>query len=382
MRYWWVLDSISRMNKYILFLVGICLVSCDEMLLKDEAGITLEEKLSPPEALNDGWSVSSPAAEQVDAVAIESLIRDLQKSSRNIHGVLIAKNGKLIVEAYFDGWHAKRLQSMRSASKSVASTLVGIAIDKGYITDVNQSVFDFFPEYADLNTPQKEKIQLQHVLTMTAGLRWDQERFPDDDPRNDEDQLSKSQDGFRYLLEKSVVIEPGAVFEYNSGCSDLLMGIVDHATGMDAARFSEEYLFKPLGIQNYGWRTNLNGYPNGAFGLHLYPRDMLKIGQLFLDSGIWKDQRIVSAAWIKQATKEYIEVWEDIGYGYQWWIHETQVGDKLIRRYHAQGHGGQVICVVPELNAVVVLTGTNYNVGHQIPYNLLQTRILPALLPD
>jgi len=297
--------------------------------------------------------------------------------------VLIAKNGKLIVEAYFDGWHGKRLQSMRSATKSVASTLVGIAIDKGYVTDVNQSVFDFFSEYDDLKTPQKEKIQLRHVLSMTAGLSWEQEAFPADDPRNDEDRLEKSSDGFRYLLEKKMVAEPGKVFKYNSGCSDLLLGIVAHATGIEADKFAEEYLFKPLSIQHYGWRRNLNGYPNGGYGLHLFPRDMIKIGQLFLDSGKWKDRQIVSAAWIKQATTPYTQVTQEVGYGFQWWIKENKVGDKIIKRYQAQGMGGQIICVVPELNSVVVLTGINFdNFQSQIPYNILQHRILPALLPE
>lgn len=383
MKYWAGFDSISGMNKYIWILFVVCLFSCDEMLLSDEAGTTLHEKLGPPEALKDGWSVSSPSAEQADAAAIAHLIRDLEENSVNVHGVLIAKNGKLIAEAYFDGWHRKRLQSMRSATKSVASTLVGIAIDKGYIRDVNQSVFDFFPEYADLKTPEKEQIQLQHVLSMTAGLSWEQEAFPADDPRNDEDRLEKSSDGFRYLLEKSMLVEPGKVFKYNSGCSDLLLGIVDHATGTEADKFAEEYLFKPLGIQEYGWRKNLNGYPNGGYGLHLFPRDMLKIGQLFLDSGKWNDQRIVSTVWIKQATKEYSKLYEDTGYGFQWWTRENKVGDKLIKRYQAQGMGGQIICVVPELKAVVVMTGTNYNYpGSQIPYNILQSRILPALVPD
>ena len=364
-------------------LIAVCLASCDEMLLNDGAGTTLGEKLDPPEQLDDGWAVSSVATEGAEAAALEDLIREVQKNSVNIHGVLIAKNGKLITEAYFDGWHGKRFQSLRSATKSVASTLVGIAIDKGYVVNVNQGVFDFFPEYADLKTSQKETIQLQHVLSMTAGLSWEQEAFPADDPRNDEEQLGNSSDGFRYLLEKKVVAEPGTLFKYNSGCSDLLLGIVDHSTGMAADKFAEEYLFKPLGIRNYGWRKNLNGYPNGAYGLHLFPRDMIKIGQLFLDSGKWKDQRVVSAAWVKQATTAYSQIGSDYGYGFQWWTRKNNVGGKMIKRYLAQGMGGQIICVVPELNAVVVLTGTNFdNSKSQIPFNILQSRILPALLPN
>jgi CubicO group peptidase (beta-lactamase class C family) len=361
-------------------LVFFLLLSCDSILLNDESNNARQANSRHPEYLNDGWEVSSPEAEHVDANAVAQLIQALQGDSRNIHGLLIAKNNKLIVEAYFDGWHRKRLQSLRSASKSIASTLVGIAIDKGHIKDVNQSVFDFFPEYGDLNTSEKDKIQLQHVLSMTAGLRWNQDTFPDDDPRNDEHQLEEVNDGFRYLLQKDVVAPPGIIFQYNSGCSDLLLGIVDHSTGMPADKFAEEYLFKPLSITEYGWRKNPNGYPNGAYGLHLYPRDMLKIGQLFLDGGKWKDQQIVSTDWINLATQDYSELGNGVGYGFQWWTREDKVKEKIIRRYHAQGKGGQIICIVPELNAVVVLTGTNYsNAQSQIPYNILLSRILPAL---
>jgi len=215
---------------------------------------------------------------------------------------------------------------------------------------------------------------------MRAGLSWEQEAFPVDDPRNDEDQLGKSKDGFRYLLEKKMVAAPGERFEYNSGCSDLLLGIVDHSTGMEADKFAEEYLFKPLGIESYGWRKNLNGYPNGGYGLHMYPRDMTKIGQLFLDSGKWNNQQVVSAAWIKQATQDYSALKEGIGYGFQWWTRSGKIEDKAIKWFQAQGKGGQIICVVPELNSVVVLTGTNFNnSSSQTPYAILQNRILPAL---
>jgi CubicO group peptidase (beta-lactamase class C family) len=186
------------MSKSLLILFStVLLFACDEVLLKDDDGISIEQNLSIPESLGDGWDVSSPGREGADSAALFRLIRDLQSDSRHIHGLLIVKNNKLIVESYFDGWHRNRFQSMRSASKSIASTMVGIAIDKGFIAGIDQSVLDFFPEYADLRTADKDKIQLQHVLSMTAGLHWDQDMFPPEDPRNDEYQLEESDDGFR-----------------------------------------------------------------------------------------------------------------------------------------------------------------------------------------
>jgi CubicO group peptidase (beta-lactamase class C family) len=384
MNYWWALNFISGMSKSLLILFSIVLlVSCDEVLLKDEAGISIEQNLSIPESLGDGWDVSSPGREGADSAALFRLIRDLQSDSRRIHGLLIVKNNKLIVESYFDGWHRNRLQSMRSASKSIASTLVGIAIDKGFIVGIDQSILDFFPEYADLRTADKDKIQLQHVLSMTAGLHWDQDSFPPEDPRNDEYQLDESDDGFRYLLEKNVVSTPGKNFKYNSGCSDLLLGIVDHTAKISADRFAEDYLFKPLGIESYGWRKSNNGYPNGGYGLHMYPRDIIKVGQMFLDSGKWKGNQIVSSSWVKQATSEYISLDDRVGYGFQWWIWNEKIGEQMVRRYQAQGKGGQIICVVPEFNAVIVMTGANFdNFYSQIPYAILRNRILPALTSD
>src|SRR5690349_16991381 len=154
------------MSKRLIILCSLVLLSsCDEMLLKDEAGISVEQNLSIPEDMGDGWEVSSPGREGADSVALDKLIRDLHGNPMHVHGLLIVKNNKLIVESYFDGWHGRRFQSMRSASKSIASTLVGIAIDKGFIADISQPVLDFFPEYADLRTTDKDKIQLQHVLS-------------------------------------------------------------------------------------------------------------------------------------------------------------------------------------------------------------------------
>jgi CubicO group peptidase (beta-lactamase class C family) len=372
------------MSKSLLILFStVLLFACDEVLLKDDDGISIEQNLSIPESLGDGWDVSSPGREGADSAALFRLIRDLQSDSRHIHGLLIVKNNKLIVESYFDGWHRNRFQSMRSASKSIASTMVGIAIDKGFIAGIDQSVLDFFPEYADLRTADKDKIQLQHVLSMTAGLHWDQDMFPPEDPRNDEYQLEESDDGFRYLLEKNVVSAPGKNFRYNSGCSDLLLGIVDHAAKIPADKFAEDYLFKPLGIESYGWRKNNNGYPNGGYGLHMYPRDIMKVGQMFLDSGKWKGNQIVSSSWVKQATSEYISLDDGVGYGFQWWIWNENIGERIVRRYQAQGKGGQIICVVPEFNAVIVMTGANFdNYYSQIPYAILRNRILPALSSD
>lgn len=371
------------MKKHLL-IIGLCLMfcSCDELLLGEEDQvITLEENLSPPPALNDGLDVGSITEAAVDESKLRFLITSLQKDTRNVHSVLIVKDGKLILESYFGGWHRERLQSLRSCSKSITSSLVGIAIDKGFMTSENEKVFDLFPEYGDLRDDEKDKIEVRHLLMMSSGLRWDQTHVPDDDPRNDERRLEESDDGFRYTLEQPVVSDPGIAFNYSSGNSDLLAGVVHHATGEYADVFAEKNLFTPLQITTWGWKKTRNGHPNAGYGLHLYPRDMIKFGKLFLDSGQWKGNQIISKEWIKRSTRKSIGVSSDPldGYGYQWWVHTWQLQQGTIKTYQAQGNGGQIICVVPEKNAVIVLTGANYGQAGRIAYSFLENNLLPAL---
>jgi CubicO group peptidase (beta-lactamase class C family) len=368
--------------KAIILVISLALISCDSLLLGDEDEIiSLEKNLAVPPQLNDGLEVGPMSESGIKAELIETFISNLQSNSRNIHSVLIIKDGKLVLESYFNGWHRNRMQSIRSVSKSVTSALIGIGIDKGFIESENEKVFDFFPACEDLRTSDKDKILLQHLLMMGSGLDWNQTTFPDNDPRNDEHRLGESDDGFRFVLEKKVIQNPGTVFNYNSGNTDLLAGIIYHSSGMFADEFGEKYLFEPLGINHVGWRKNNNGHPNAAFGIHLYPRDFVKIGKLFLDSGVWDNKQIVSKAWIAKSTTFKMQYPFDNKqrYGYQWWIREWDVDGEKITSFQAQGNGGQVLCVIPALRAVVLLTGRNYGGDSILPYNYLNNIILPAL---
>jgi CubicO group peptidase (beta-lactamase class C family) len=365
---------------FFLLVLNVLTTSCDSVLLgEDEAFRTAEENLQPPPDLNDGWEVSTLEAENINRAPIENVIRRLHQDPRRVHSLLLIKNNKLVLESYFEGWHRNRLQSLRSASKSFASTLIGIAIDKQFISSVEEPLYTFFPEYADLFIEEKKSIQLKHVLSMTSGFKWNQ--FDSNDESNDENQMGKTDDALRFVIEKDLISTPGKSFLYNSGNSDLLMGVLHNSTGIYADKFAEEHLFKPLGITDYEWITHKNGFINAGWGLFLKPRDMAKLGQLFLDSGLWKGQQVVSKRWVKQAASKFITAnqWQD--YGYQWWLEERTVKGRTIRSIQAQGNGGQVIFVVPELNAVVVFTGGNYGSKEgQIPYTLFGNFILNALL--
>jgi CubicO group peptidase (beta-lactamase class C family) len=371
------------MKQYIFILLLLSAVGCDKTLLGDEDQlIGLEENLSVPPALNDDWEVSTLAAQNIDAEPIHNLIRSIQKDPRNIHSLLIFRNNTLVFESYFCGWFRDRLHASRSASKSFISTLVGIAIDQGHISNVNQKLFDYFPEYADLNNAQKSTIEIKHLLTMTAGFQWDETSFPSDNPKNDETAFEKSSDRLGYILGKAVVNKPGDRFEYNSGYPVLEAAIVEKSTGEGADVFAQKNFFTPLNITNYYWRKNADGLITAVGPILLRPRDMAKLGQLFLDSGKWKGKQVVSAGWATDATATFIgNEGSATGYGYHWWTANYTINGSVIRIFRAQGSGGQYIFVVPSLNAVVVFTGGNYpplNQGH--PFSMMTRVILPAML--
>lgn len=358
------------------------IVACDDLLLGDQDNIvSLEENLLPPPPLNDGWDVSDLASEGIEATGIHTLIKNLHRDHKNIHSLLIIRNNKLVAESYFAGWHRERLHTLRSASKSFISTLTGIAVDKGYIT-VDQKVFDFFPEYGHLRNDDKGEIEIEHLLTMTSGLKWD-EKTTNDPDRNDELRLDDSDDRLAYILGKEMEALPGKKFVYNSGCPFLQAEILKRVTGEDIAVYSEKHFFKPLNITNYFWRRERDGQIPAAGPLFLCPRDMAKLGQLFLDGGKWKDTQIISSAWVNEATATFIgNELNETGYGYNWWTARETIKDHEIRIYMAQGNGGQYIFVVPDLNTVVAFTGGNFNSGYggPSPYSMLNITILPAML--
>jgi CubicO group peptidase (beta-lactamase class C family) len=373
--------------KKIVFLLSIFLailaVGCDEVLLGDQDNVvSLEENLLPPPMLNDGWEVSDPASEGIETDRIHTFIKNLHANHKNIHSVLIIRNNKLVSESYFAGWHRERLHTLRSASKSFISTLTGIAADKGYLT-IDQKVFDFFPEYAHLRNSEKEIIEIKHLLTMTSGLKWDEKTYVYDRVRNDELALDASDDRLGYILGKEMESSPGEKFVYNSGGPFLQAEILRRVTGEDIYVYSEKHFFKPLGITNFFWRKERDGQIPAAGPLFLCPRDMAKLGQLFLDGGKWKGTQIVSPEWVSEASATFIgNELSQAGYGYNWWTARETINDQQVRIYMARGNGGQFIFVIPDLNAVVAFTGGNFNAGYGAPspYDMLTNIIIPAMI--
>jgi CubicO group peptidase (beta-lactamase class C family) len=335
-----------------------------------------------PATRDDGWTVASVNEDKfIDRGALCRMADRLATSAdANIHSVLVARGGKLVFERYFKGsdevpgfiygrrvtdltFDAHTLHDVKSISKCIAALTVGIAFDRGLIRSVDEPIFSFFPELADLRTPEKDRILLRHALTMTMGLSWEEATPATGDENNDEARMHRASDPCRYVLGSLAVTTPaGQEFFYNTGALALLSAIVRKATGHPLDELAQEALFKPLGIAVTDWRR-YKGDTDAGGGLRLRPRDMAKIGQLVLAGGRWNGRQIVSREWIVTSTAPQIKATEDGFdgfYGYLWWLGRTRINGREFGWAGALGRGGQSIRIVPELDLVVVVTAGYY----------------------
>jgi CubicO group peptidase (beta-lactamase class C family) len=371
-----------------LVAVGVaCLIGCGT---QRSAHKDVETRhYSVPQQVNDGWNTADVRNVGLDNEQIESLLGQIKNGSyKDIHSVLIVKNGKLAVEAYFPGqeedgrqqeYGRDTLHGIHSATKSVNSILIGIAIAQHRISDVDAKVSNLLPEYSDLFTNrEKDEIRLKHLLSMTAGLSWSEWGVSYADARNDHVGMNRSADPVRYVLGKPLVSAPGSKFNYSSGISIVLGEMVYKSSGLRPDKFAEEHLFKPLGISNYQWLKYPNGMVQSGGGLYMRPRDMAKIGYLFLNGGRWQGKQIVSEEWIRESTTQQAP---DAQYGYQWWLGRLRAGDQAVLTVGAQGRGGQFILILPELQMVAVFTSWNEGNGlTEQPIDMLQRFVIPAAL--
>lgn len=295
-----------------------------------------------------------------DTTAFYNFIdRILKQKSGHLESILIIKDGKLILEEYFFDYNPTKLHRINSCTKSITSLLLGIALNRNKKSNVDQSVFNFFPQYDSYKTPVKEKITLKHTLTMTAGFK-DDEDFAEHGPEN----------LIRYILNSEMETKPGEKFRYSGKCSNLLGGIIYTLEKKQADEFAKEVLFSKLGITHFDWEKE-NGVTPCDLGLLMYPRDMAKIGLLVLNNGRWNSEQIVLEKWITESTKPYVAESDFFDYGYQWWyrsksnkswwndpVHGSKSEHDM---FLAPGAGGQYIMVIRDLNMVIVTTSSDYS---------------------
>jgi CubicO group peptidase (beta-lactamase class C family) len=266
---------------------------------------------------------------------------------------IVNQGGKFIIEKYMHGGGPDQLIDLKSASKSILSAVLGIAISEGYITSIDQNIMDFFPDYqSDDIDPRTQKITIRHLATMKSG-------FGVKESAKAYQRLYDASDWIGHILGLPIESNPGVEFNYLSFNTHLLSAIITRATGMSTLAYAKQTLFSPLTIDRVIWEQDPQGYCIGGWGLSMRARDMVKFGLLYLNDGKAGQQQVVPSSWIKQSTVErtgmigtyYSRRDKEYGYGYLWWVKRFE---NTIDIPFASGHGGQRIAFISKANSVIV----------------------------
>lgn len=329
------------------------------------------------------WALVAPSEAGFAPDLAERLDQAIaEKRIWNLHGLLVVRNDRLVLERYFEGEDEARgigdvgrvtfnkgsIHDLRSCSKSIVGLLYGIALGLGKVPPPEAPLFSAFPEYADLAaTDGRDQLTIEHVLTMTMGTDWDESSLPYSDPRNSEIAMDKAPDRYRYILERPVIDAPGVRWTYCGGATALLARIIAKGSGKTLHEFAREHLFDPLGMGPTEWATGRDGEPFAASGARMAVRDLARIGTMLLNGGRVGERTVVPGAWVKRSTTPLVSADEVRRYGYQWFVLDIAFGKpkgwavgRLERMWMAQGEGGQRLFIIPALHLVVAITAGNY----------------------
>jgi len=345
------------------------------------ASAALSSAAQEPGAADGDWRVSTPQSHGLDPAPLLAMTELIGSEPEiGISSVLLVHRGELIHETYFGEWGADDLHTMRSAAKAVTSALVGIAIQQGFIASADATVLDYFPEYEgeiDHWDEAKRAITVEHILTMTSGVR------------GNEDAMYPTDDWIKFYFDQPLANPPGESFSYATSGVVVLGDVITRASGQRIPDFADRYLLDPLGITQRRWPiTNSRGSQGLAMtggGLHLRPRDMARFGQLYLDRGMWNGERILSETWIEASVAPHSTsdlYGED--FGYLWRMIDRDIEGWPVRSWEAWGNGGQFIMIFPDLDLVAVFTGENYGRWPQMerPFALMDEYVLPLFVGD
>jgi len=342
-----------------------------------------------PESRSDGLATTDATSAGLDRAALLRMEQAIASGEfKKVTSILIARHGKLAYEAYFDG-SADSLRDTRSASKTITGMLTGIALDQHQLPSLDAKVVSYFPEKQPLANPdlRKSAITVEDLLTMSSLMECDDwNNFS----RGNEERMYLIEDWVKFYLDLPIKGFPpwetkpqdspyGRSFSYCTAGVVTLGGVLEKATHAKLSDIAANNLFGPLGIQSVQWNYSPLGLAMAGGGLRLQSRDLLKLGQLYLNGGSWSGKRIVSEGWVKDSTTPHAKIDEQTSYGYLWWLKDFKAGGRSWSAYFMSGNGGNKVAVFPQLDMVVVITSTNYNSKgmHEQTERLLTEYILP-----
>jgi CubicO group peptidase (beta-lactamase class C family) len=335
------------------------------LLLGLISGCVVPRAAAPVDWPTQGWHSATPEQEGIDSAKLAEGLLAIGRQNLNLHSLLLVRNGQVVVDANFYPYDGKAVHDVASVTKSVMTTLIAIAADQGKL-ELDAPMVSFFPDRTIANRDaRKERITVRHLASMANGLE-------SMCLANDEGTLramQESPDWVQFALDRKMTYEPGTHFCYDSPGMHLLSAILQQATGMTALDFARQNLFAPLGIDEVIWPMDAQGFNHGWGDLHLHPRDMAKIGYLWLNHGLWDGKQIVSRAWVDESVKTQMTTSGDDDYGYGWWI---MTGEEGV--YAAIGRGGQRIQVWPAWQLILVMTGGGVEIDDIEPF------VAPALV--
>lgn len=345
-----------------------------------------------PAARDDGWPVADARTLHADVARLAALATKIRSGSYpGITSVLVARDGKLVYEDYFNGGDPERLNDVRSASKSVTALLVGAAIDRGLIPGAQARVYDYFPDKRPLQhpDPRKQAITLEDLLSMSSLWECDDENAFSS---GNEERMYVTEDWLQFALDLPIkgfapwMARPqdsphGRAFAYCTAGAFVAGAVVERAAHMPLARFAGEVLEKPLGIAHAQWNASPLGIGMGGGGTRYRSRDLAKLGQLALDEGSWHGRQVISAAWVRAMLTVHAQARDDADYGYFWWNFRKPVTGTDEPVWAMGGNGGNYVFVVPSRRLVAVITSTAYNQRYAHPQSqeIFREYVLKAL---
>lgn len=344
-----------------------------------------------PVPAGDGWTTASLGDVGMGVASMLRLQKQIESSDapgpgeKMVHGLLVARHGKLVFETYLHGYSREQAHDTRSAGKSFASLLVGMAIDHGADVSAKTPVHSMFPNYKPLDHMGRDKraITIGDLMDMSSGLACDDNDAASPGGEEAMQRQNAERDWYRYTLNLPVVQAPGAdKAVYCSAGINLLGGVVRQATGRRLTDLFQDWIAGPMQMRGY----HMNLMPDDdlylAGGIRMRPRDMLKLGQLYLNGGVWNGRRLIDKNWIDASVARHTTFGPNHDYGYAWHLHTFTVGGHDYRGYAAEGNGGQFVIVVPELDLVVAITAGNYgqfSVWYPLQ-ELVTEYVIPAVL--